>query len=97
MGLNLDSGSGFSKSGSATLLGLSRICFHVFYCRVKDVKESKVLGLAGLSYVDKTLPDTPTLTETRSEEDDVQSPFKQCCGSRVKKIPGSTSASKILS
>ncbi len=70
MGLNLDSGSGFSKSGSGTLLLLSEICFHVFYFRVKDVKESKVLGLTGLSYVDKTLPDTPTVTETRSEEDD---------------------------
>jgi hypothetical protein len=34
------------------------------------VKESKVLGLTGLSSVDKTLPDTPTITETRSEEND---------------------------
>ncbi len=44
---------------------------YLLYCRVKDVKESKVLGLTGLSYVDKTLPDAPTVTETRSEEDDV--------------------------
>jgi hypothetical protein len=32
---------------------------------VEDVRKSKVMGLAGLSYVDKTLPDTPTLQETR--------------------------------
>jgi hypothetical protein len=44
--------------------------YTVFCFRVKDVKESKVVGLTGLSYVDKTLPDTPTVTENRSEEDD---------------------------
>lgn len=37
------------------------------YFRVKDVRSSRVLGLTGLTFVDKTLPDTPLLQETREE------------------------------
>ena len=39
---------------------------HTYY-KVASVEAARVVGLAGLDYVDKCLPDTPTLKEDREE------------------------------
>ena len=38
---------------------------HIF--SVDDVEKAGITGLKGLQYLDKTLPDTPNLTEQREK------------------------------